>query len=444
MTRDDPPRPTENDSSATALATVSASERSRRIIWLVGIVLLGTTLRAGLIVNTPGALATDPDGYRRLAEQLRFTGTLGHGDVPSAFRPPLYPLVLVPLVGWGPTAPAAIAVLHLAMAALTIVLVVAWGETLRLGRASYFAALVVACDPVLLWQSTQVMTETLAALLAAAAGWLLARASMCGGRRSWLVAGAVFGLGALCRPDFLVWSALVVVALLLSEWRRKRSIAAALLVATAAAVVLMPWVVRNWYVFGRPLPATTHGGYTALLANNPEYYESLRSGRWREVWIPGEFAAAQARLVPLRTPADELARDRENYRAAGEAIHAEPGMFAFAALVRIEHLWGLVPHRLDGGETTARWLGRMAVGVWYLALYLLAVVGWQRARGREVNGEEPSAADRGRRQAWRLGWLVIVALTLVHLVYFANMRMRAPAVPVIALTAAAALTDKKR
>ena len=36
----------------------------------------------------------DPDGYRRLAENLAAYGVLGNGQRPSAFRPPLYPILL--------------------------------------------------------------------------------------------------------------------------------------------------------------------------------------------------------------------------------------------------------------------------------------------------------------------------------------------------------------
>jgi 4-amino-4-deoxy-L-arabinose transferase-like glycosyltransferase len=411
---------------------------------LVAVVLLGVTIRALVIVLTPGALVTDPDGYRRLAEQVRFDGTLGHGDLPSAFRPPLYPLLLAPLVGLGPTSPAAIAVLHLALAAATIAMVVCWGNALGLGRASYIAALLVACDPLLIWQSTLVMTETLAAMLAAAAGLSLARAATCNNRGAWATAGATLALAALCRPVFLVWLAAVVAALLLWAWRGKMPVGAAVAVTLAAGVVLSPWALRNWRIFGRPIVATTHGGYTMLLANNPEYYESLRKGGWRHVWLPQGFAATQAKLTPVQTPADELVRDRENYRAACAAIRREPGMFVVASLVRLGNLWVLVPHQLDGHEPPWRWGARVWVGVWYLFVFVLAALGWRRARAPRDDDTSCSPPDRQRHWGWRLGWLLVVALSAVHLVYWTNFRMRAPALPLIALTAAAAVSHSKR
>ena len=87
-------------------------------------------------------------------------------------------------------------------------------------------ALLVACDPILLAQSAQVMTETLATFLAMAGLVVLAWAfgsRRCGGserpdapscRRRlnvWkpFLAGAILGLGALCRPTLLLWTVAV-------------------------------------------------------------------------------------------------------------------------------------------------------------------------------------------------------------------------------------------
>ena len=61
------------------------------------------------------------------------------------------------------------AVLHLVVGLATVGLVLVLGRWWGLGnRGATLAALLVACDPILLSQSTQVMTETPAALLATA------------------------------------------------------------------------------------------------------------------------------------------------------------------------------------------------------------------------------------------------------------------------------------
>ena len=72
------------------------------------------------------------------------------------------------------------------------------------------AALLVACDPILLNQQTLVMTETMATFLAILALWSLVRFTRI--IPDWwnaALAGGAIGLAALSRPTFLPWLGLV-------------------------------------------------------------------------------------------------------------------------------------------------------------------------------------------------------------------------------------------
>ena len=80
---------------------------------LLGLVVLAVAVRGGVLLATPDALSADPDGYRRVAENLLEHGCFGHGQTPTAYRPPLYPLVLAPCVACGEYGRLAVAVLHL-------------------------------------------------------------------------------------------------------------------------------------------------------------------------------------------------------------------------------------------------------------------------------------------------------------------------------------------
>jgi hypothetical protein len=67
---------------------------------------------------------------------------------------------------------------------------------------------------------------------------------------------------------------------------------------------------------------------------------------------------------------------------------------------------------------------RAAVGVWYAAVFTLAVAGlW---RGRRELAKTP----------WIWGLLLCLAFTAVHSLYWTDMRMRAPLMPVIVLAVA--------
>ena len=145
---------------------------------------------------------------RRTKSPSALTLTLSQRErgqlLPTAYRPPLYPLLLTGCVALGDYSRAAVAVLHLMMGMATVGLVLVLGRWWGLGsRGAALAALLVACDPILLSQSTQVMTETPAALLATAGLVTLTWASRNPSVFRAMLAGATLALGALCRPTLL-------------------------------------------------------------------------------------------------------------------------------------------------------------------------------------------------------------------------------------------------
>ena len=103
---------------------------------------------------------------------------------PGAYRPPLYPLLLTPCVLCGQqNARLAIGILHVALGFATVWLVYVLGRRWGLTDPTAAAAgLLVACNPILLAQSTQVMTETPAALLTVV-GLLALTPGRAGGKR---------------------------------------------------------------------------------------------------------------------------------------------------------------------------------------------------------------------------------------------------------------------
>jgi hypothetical protein len=332
----------------------------RRATWLTvdrlalgGLLAFTLIVRGGVLWAMRANLEQDPDAYREIAENLLRHGefALGKGNAadpeyqpaPTAYRPPLYPVVLsnLPTTDRQHISLFKVAVLHLALGVATVWLT--WLTTRRLlrrvgpateGRAGpphndiiggpaparaglshptvqmvgtahptiapLVAGFVVACDPILLNQQTLVMTETLAAFLAILSLWCLARFDA---SRSWFnaaLAGGAIGLAVLCRPTFLPWLGMVALAMLLirgrnSEFRIQNSefrwledfgwrIANLAGLAIAASAIISPWAIRNYRVFGKPIVTTTHGGYTFLLGNNYLFYDWLKLSTREEPW----------------------------------------------------------------------------------------------------------------------------------------------------------------
>ncbi len=418
---------------------------------VLGLVALTLLVRVGVLLLVPDALSADPDGYRCLAGNLLRHGTFGHEQAPTAYRPPLYPLMLVPCAAMGPASRVAIGALHVLLGLATVVLVFRLARRLELGRYAVVAAVLVAYDPILLAQSTLVMTETLATFLIVAALVCLTAVSERPTAVRAAAAGVVSAAAALCRPGLLLWTFAAALLLPVSigpTEQRSRRVSVFGSFAIAAAVVLVPWVVRNQIQFGRPILTTTHGGYTLLLGNNPWFYEYLRSGRPGSVWDADELH--RTRTVPADELRDELRADRADYAEACRNIRREPGMFCYSCLVRVGRLWQLLPHQtvtmtIPSNESPLHRLARYAVGLWYLVELSLAAVGvwavWPKKGPGLICAKHPPGRSGKLNLVPFSAWATLLAgcVTAIHVFYWANMRMRAPLMPVVALAAAAGL-----
>lgn len=428
-------------------------DRFHRWAWL-SLILLGLAVRAAALAAYWPQLAADPDQYRGIAENL--AGGVGYCVPmtvrPTAFRPPLYPLLLAAVLSTG-AGTAGIAALHLLLAATTLSLTAVCAWQLRLGWAGLVAGLLVALDPLLVSSVAQVMTETLAACvtmaLLTALLWLRqhvhgeapgAKASLIF-VRVWLM-GAIFGACLLCRPTFGAFGVLLV----LVGWPKNhrwyltpaglKQLAVGVLGLTCA---LGPWLVRNVIVLGHPIVTTTHGGYTLLLGHNAVYDREVVAKSWGTVWPGDSLLAWQASLEPVLArdnPAapqdeqglviDEIVRDRWMSRQAWTYLLADLPRAGRSALSLLGRFWNVLPAAAEGRGGRLRW----AVALYYGIALTLAAIGVIRLRGQDWH-------------LWQPLLLLLVSFTLVHAFYWADMRMRAPLSPVLALLAARAMAWKR-
>ncbi len=249
-------------------AAGNAKVRGRR--WLSALFVLVLAVRAVVpFVAHDGLKHRDPDAYWRLAKNLWVYDTFGSEYVPTAYRPPLYPLLLAPAAELGNRAWLAIAGLHAILGLVTVLLT--WDLARDLApEAAWLAALLVAWDPLLVRWSAEIMTETLAAFLAVLF-WIWCQQAGRGALAA-LVTGLVAGMAALTRPTFLPMLPAAALLAAFTAPSRARGLLYGVLLLIGGMMLLGPWWVRNERVFHRFIPATTHGGYTLYLGNNPFLY----------------------------------------------------------------------------------------------------------------------------------------------------------------------------
>ncbi len=402
--------------------------------WWLSVLVLAVLLRVGVMVARPEQLTTDRDLYLGIANELRE----GHGystpdtsvPMPTAFRSPLYPFLLVGTGG----RPCGVAVLHLLLA---LGMVWATGRAVvRFGRGTdlslpFLAGGIVALDPLLLLYSGQPMTETLCSCLSAVLLWRMATSEDT--TRGAMIEGVVWGLCLLARPTYAVALGLCLLGRLLLNTSPKRErgspmwaprLRFGLVIVVTALAVVSPWAIRNGMVFGKPIVTTTHGGYTLWLANNPVYYaevieggapawdgESLR--RWQQ-----ETNSEMERLEIH----GEIARDQWQATRAKQFIRENPWRFVRACRHRAVTFWSIFPGR--SAET-----GLPVPMLWIIAAGYAAVwVGGVVALGRLWSQGQFS-------NVWPVLSLIL-GFVLVHLVYWTDVRMRAPIMPAVAVLVA--------
>lgn len=438
----------------------------RRWFLLVSGISLAFLVRGSIVLAKMESLDSDPDAYRAIAETLAQTGTFGligeDGEAtPTAFRPPLYPWLLSLLVDAdGRLVSRWVATLHVCLGVLTVGLTWDLARRWWSERTAWIAAFLVTIDPMLLWQSTLVMTETIAtALTVVVWWWWVARlnpkpvdvtfddgtlANSCDLSPSQpmlnaVVFGGLLSLTVLCRPTFLVWAATLVPALFfVGPTCRIRRAARVGVVGLILLATVGLWTLRNVSQLGHPVWATTHGGYTLLLANNESFYDYLDDslGSWlpwdRTPWDPTEFFA---RYEARDRGIDEVSDDRVAYEMAKSTVSNRPSTFVWSCVVRATRLWHPFPARTADRPVTVV----LMIGLYQTGLLIFAVCGIVKHRRF---WRRPKTPFRIGSNAWP-AFGMLITLTAVHSVYWSNPRMRSPAIPMVAVAAACLFVPKR-
>jgi hypothetical protein len=420
--------------------------------WLAGALLLGLALRLGFgfgyWVDKP--LTLDEQEYLLLAHNLAAgrgfsyaSPETGQVEGRHVGRAPLYPALLAGLALAVPgsamrgdrpptSTPPEVKVAHAVLGCVLIWLIARWADRAAGGgrrseRAGLAAAVVSAVYPPLVCIGSYVLSESVYAVFALLAAWLVDRAWQAGrlphrpagrpphrgSRDAWLAfaGGLVAGLATLTRPAFLAFVALAGLWLL---GRRRPRLAAAL--ALGAAIVVAPWTARNQLVLQRFVLVASEGGVTFWTGNS-----RLAAG---EGDLAANPAMKQAALAIEREHPGASPEDLEAvfYRSALDDIRRDP--FGWLALLVRKAFFTIVP--VGPSYTLHSWRYRAASIGPYVVLLPFAAVGVWRLRAVAV---QPAAL-----------WLLAASSILVCLVFFPQERFRIPVIDPVLIVCAAACT----
>jgi hypothetical protein len=397
----------------------------------------------------------DSAAYERIARGLhedgQFTqvgpGTPAHPQPSSNYSPGL-PLAVAGIFDLAGNDDVRLARIVLALIA-TLAIPFAWLLARRLappedpGVAGITAAGIVAFYPCLVSDAGMLLTEALAGTLITGAflAILRARDKLDDEDRSpvlratdWLLPGALLGLTAMVRPEYLAISFLLIVVLALVTRSKGlgRALTGAGLMLVALLLVLAPWTARNLDETGRLVPLSTGGGQTLftgsylasagdplavmpdVLARNPVLADRLeaqnaRSGEGRDSITPERVLTLLAAARMPGVPTD-LALARMGRASYLHALRSDPAGLAGYLAGKAARIWWRGRTDLTGNA-----IGRG----FHMTLIAAALAGFLLL------------AHRRRPEFWLIAALAI-GVTLIGAIFVASPRRTLAFWPVIA------------
>ncbi len=386
--------------------------------WLVMVLALGLVLRVSWDLRVGDRLADgDERSYDRIAWNVAsgrgYSGAArGETPAPTATRGPGYVLLLAALYKIGGHHKLPMLLFQALLDTACIVLV--WRIGRRLFPHPWLAmggAVLYALYPPFILDAGSLLTEAyinFMVLLGVDFGlaWALE-----GSGRARIASGLAIGACALTKPQLGPIAVLIAISGC-PDPRSRRFWTASILQVALVAAVLSPWIVRNAVVFHRFLPGVTQGGVTFWGGTGPDHGHVI--GGLGEPGVPPHVLAA------LRGK-NELEADRYLYAEGVRVIRSDPARFVRLMLKKLVRLWFNLWHDRPPSR-----------GSVLLALFNLAMMGFA---GVALATLRPPAAS-----VRLLGWMILY-FSLLHMVFYSNVRYAMPCFAYLFVFAGAALVS---
>jgi 4-amino-4-deoxy-L-arabinose transferase-like glycosyltransferase len=356
---------------------------------------------------------------RSIALGQGFSNPYGGNTGPTAWEPPLYPYLMAgvfKVFGIYTYASAwvllAINSLFSALTTIPIFLIARRIFSERVARWSVYGW---ALNPYIWYWSIHWIWDTTFTPLILCSVFLVAlELQDWRGFGGWVIFGGLWGVGALANPSML--SFLPFCGLWIWRRRFKRGLSSfggVVLSSIIFFLILLPWLVRNYEVFGRFVFLRDDFGLQFRLGNSKGADGML-------------MAYLQPNLNKLEwekfQSMSELAYSADCKRIAVEWIREDPRRFVIVSLKRFFYYWNGVPRPSDSREP---WDFRDSL---FLASSVLAIWGAGRAVRQKVHG------------AWLFAGLILTYPTTYYFV-FPHARYRHPIEPQLVILVAFLLSE---
>jgi len=335
---------------------------TRYRLTLIALLLAAAVVRAGFVLGTPNEhfLYFDGKDYQDIASNL-VTGRgysvssyrssyrwfeskppTGDDVHPDFYRPPLLPLLGVPLWllpgSWMLWA----RIVAVALGILTVFAIYLVAKELFSSSIGLTAAGIFAFYPFAVYWSSFWSTETLMAVCLLLATYFLARCRKQFCAFTPLLVGLSLGLTTLARPNGLLQALALLsyVAVARTVPHRGRAVA---LILVSTLMVLTPWIARNLKLTGVPNPVTFQGPFNMWLGTNENMYQLYRAGSsastdlYKAVY--GENVKRHVNQLESSGVFDVLNCNAYWLQQTWEFVSNNPGKALYIYIMRFLHFW---------------------------------------------------------------------------------------------------------
>jgi hypothetical protein len=230
------------------------------------------------------------------------------------------------------------------------------------------------------------------------------------------VAGVIFALAVHTKPQSILLPGLLIAVMSFRD--RRALLSHSVILYTVLSLCLVPWLVRNYHAFGRPVFISNNGGINLLIGNMP--------GSWGDKGLMWNQELEDI----ISTQEDEVVRDGEARRVGTRYITSHIPEVLMSVPKKFFRLYAVDVDGFGWNREAVPELGqsplytplRAVAQVYYLAMLGLAA----------------AAVVKLRRSSgyWFVGPAVFLYFSLVHLVFFGGARFHFPVMPWIVAYAA--------
>ncbi len=306
---------------------------------------------------------------------------------------------------------------HVLIGALCAVLTSGLASALAGRRAGLLAGLLVALDPFLIFFSSLLLNEAVFTTALIALWWtmwpLVSRDAVQPSMRRWLAISAMAALCVHLRESSLGLIAVTLVFTLACRRFDRNAWMGTIIVSGMVMASLLPWAARNKSVTGHWTWLTNRAGISLYDGVGPQ--------------ATGASNLADLQQMPAVAELDENAWNRYFLDASFRAIRSDPNRVLHLAVVKMKRMWNPFPNVATYQSSGVRFIS----AAWAFPTFALALAGVFVLRSHDPR--------HGFRTAVYL-LLPALYLTALHSLFVGSVRYRLPAIPLLEILTAIALT----